>query len=252
MKPILFAAILLVSAPALAQQTFRDSGAFTAALNGRDPVVEGFENAPFGTLIPDGSEFGGLTWHFTALTEHQGGLVANTYWIIDTQGLFLERDGAEGPGAGDYFYPGESVTVLFPEPITAVGMFFNVGVFDTIDYIILDTDQGSAYSGGPVSEETIYPGLFFVGLVAEGPIQKAVFTIADFAPTGWNADNLMYLPSGDECYPDFDGDGELTLFDFLGYVNAFNAGANDAECDGDNGLTLFDFLCYVNAFNAGC
>jgi hypothetical protein len=54
------------------------------------------------------------------------------------------------------------------------------------------------------------------------------------------------------CYPDFTDDGSLDLFDFLAYVNAFNAGLDSAECDGDIGLTLFDFLCYVNAFNAGC
>jgi hypothetical protein len=54
------------------------------------------------------------------------------------------------------------------------------------------------------------------------------------------------------CYPDFTGDGSLDLFDFLGYVNAFNAGDDTAECDGGGGLDLFDFLCFVNQFNAGC
>lgn len=54
------------------------------------------------------------------------------------------------------------------------------------------------------------------------------------------------------CYPDFTGDGALDLFDFLGYVNAFNAQDPTADCDADGAFTLFDFLCFVNAFNEGC
>jgi hypothetical protein len=57
---------------------------------------------------------------------------------------------------------------------------------------------------------------------------------------------------GFECYPDLDDDGELSLFDFLAYVNLFNEGDEGADCDADGDLTLFDFLCYTNAFNAGC
>jgi hypothetical protein len=56
----------------------------------------------------------------------------------------------------------------------------------------------------------------------------------------------------DLCYPDFTGDGVLDLFDFLAYVNLFNAGDDAADCDGDRALDLFDFLCYTNTFNDGC
>jgi hypothetical protein len=56
------------------------------------------------------------------------------------------------------------------------------------------------------------------------------------------------------CYPDFTGDGALDLFDFLAFVNAFNAHDPAANCDNDcnQNLDLFDFLCYTNTFNAGC
>ncbi len=54
------------------------------------------------------------------------------------------------------------------------------------------------------------------------------------------------------CYADFDGDGELTIFDFLAYQNAFDGGETAADCDDDGRLTLFDFLCFQNAFDAGC
>ncbi|UYV12104.1 MAG: hypothetical protein NCW75_12470 [Phycisphaera sp.] len=54
------------------------------------------------------------------------------------------------------------------------------------------------------------------------------------------------------CYADFDGDGELTIFDFLGFQNAFVSGDASADCTGDGVLNIFDFLCFQNAFAAGC
>ncbi|MEO1008692.1 MAG: GC-type dockerin domain-anchored protein [Planctomycetota bacterium] len=56
----------------------------------------------------------------------------------------------------------------------------------------------------------------------------------------------------DPCPADLDGDGELTLFDFLAFQNLFDAGDPIADFDGDGSLTLFDFLAFQNAFAAGC
>ena len=54
------------------------------------------------------------------------------------------------------------------------------------------------------------------------------------------------------CRADLDGDGELTLFDFLSFQNLFDAGDLTADFDGDGNLTLFDFLEFQNEFDAGC
>ncbi|MEQ9094736.1 MAG: VCBS repeat-containing protein [Phycisphaerales bacterium] len=54
------------------------------------------------------------------------------------------------------------------------------------------------------------------------------------------------------CPADFDGDGELTIFDFLALQNAFDAMDPVADFDGDGELTIFDFLAFQNAFDAGC
>jgi hypothetical protein len=64
-------------------------------------------------------------------------------------------------------------------------------------------------------------------------------------------DNVV-IEQGEACQADIDGDGELTLFDFLGYQNLFDAGDPAADFDGDGELTLFDFLAFQNAFDAGC
>ena len=54
------------------------------------------------------------------------------------------------------------------------------------------------------------------------------------------------------CAADIDGDGELTLFDFLAFQTAFDAGDALADFDGDGSLTIFDFLAFQSAFDAGC
>ena len=54
------------------------------------------------------------------------------------------------------------------------------------------------------------------------------------------------------CRADIDGDGQLTLFDFLAFQNAFDSGDPLADWDGDGQLTLFDFLAYQNDFDRGC
>ncbi|MEQ9095560.1 MAG: 5'-nucleotidase C-terminal domain-containing protein [Phycisphaerales bacterium] len=70
--------------------------------------------------------------------------------------------------------------------------------------------------------------------------------------------SMTAYPEGGEdriiqsCYADFDLDGELTLFDFLAFQNAFDAGETAADCDRNGSLDLFDFLCFQNGFAAGC
>ncbi len=54
------------------------------------------------------------------------------------------------------------------------------------------------------------------------------------------------------CRADFDLDGALTIFDFLAFQNAFDAGDPIADFDADGDFTIFDFLTFQNEFDAGC
>ncbi len=54
------------------------------------------------------------------------------------------------------------------------------------------------------------------------------------------------------CLADLDADGSLTIFDFLAFMNLFDAGDAIADFDGDGELTIFDFLAFQTAFDAGC
>jgi parallel beta-helix repeat protein/predicted outer membrane repeat protein len=54
------------------------------------------------------------------------------------------------------------------------------------------------------------------------------------------------------CPADLDGDGALTIFDFLLAQGLFAIGDPAADFDGDGALTIFDFLAFQSAFEAGC
>ncbi len=54
------------------------------------------------------------------------------------------------------------------------------------------------------------------------------------------------------CAADCDGDGSLTIFDFLCFQNAYSAGESSADCDGDGSVTSDDFTCFQASFMAGC
>ena len=62
----------------------------------------------------------------------------------------------------------------------------------------------------------------------------------------------IIVEAGDTCRADLDGDGVLTLFDFLAFQNLFDSGDLLADFDGDGSLTIFDFLAFQNEFDVGC
>lgn len=61
-----------------------------------------------------------------------------------------------------------------------------------------------------------------------------------------------FLPLVTTCAADLDGDGALTIFDFLVFQGYFALGDARADFDADGQLTVFDFLAFQNAFDAGC
>ncbi|MCA9277761.1 MAG: hypothetical protein H6815_03135 [Phycisphaeraceae bacterium] len=54
------------------------------------------------------------------------------------------------------------------------------------------------------------------------------------------------------CYADCDGDGDLDIFDYICYGNAYAANDPYADCDGNGVLNVFDYICFGNAYAAGC
>jgi hypothetical protein len=54
------------------------------------------------------------------------------------------------------------------------------------------------------------------------------------------------------CPVDFDGNGVVNLQDFLGFLQAFAAGAPSADFDGSGLVNVQDFLGFLQAFAQGC
>jgi hypothetical protein len=96
-----------------------------------------------------------------------------------------------------------------------------------------------------------------VRVLVEGAPPAGPLSALDISTQGMDEvrffDPVTVLPDfAEPCYADLDGDGALTLFDFLAFQNLFATGSPTADCDEDGSLTLFDFLCFQNAFAVGC
>jgi len=93
----------------------------------------------------------------------------------------------------------------------------------------------------------------FLSVAVDGGVQT-MFAGGNFQFAGgyhsWRTARYARQPSS--CVADLNCDGELTLFDFLAFQNAFDAGNPIADFDGDGEFTIFDFLAFQNAFDAGC
>src|SRR5690606_28183658 len=91
------------------------------------------------------------------------------------------------------------------------------------------------------------------GDIRWSPDGSRIYFIRDKAFEGTHALYSIDLDGSTPCRADIDGDGALTIFDFLAFQNAFDAGdVSTADFDGDGSLTIFDFLAFQNEFDAGC
>ncbi len=172
---------------------------------------------------------------------------------IDDQ---LDRYDEAGNFLGQFFAPGQ-LNFLQQTNETSAGSVL-VGAFSSpsgiweisLDGGLLDVIAGTADSGARAGWELGNGSIMWTngdGVNISDPVSGATTNVLD-----GNGQFITLLGEVAGCYPDFDGDGQLTIFDFLAFQNAFDAGDLLADCDGDGSLTLFDFLCFQNAFDAGC
>ncbi len=115
-------------------------------------------------------------------------------------------------------------------------------------------DIGTRLLLRPVSpiEIDLDPGAYELRVMAEASDQTDGFEeVQDSLAAASYFFEAMLFEAG-ACVADLDGDGALTVFDFLEFQNLFDAGDPLADFDGDGALTLFDFLAFQNAFDAGC
>ncbi len=140
-------------------------------------------------------------------------------------------------GDGTQLYAGGSFILSGGTPINGFASFGDEG-WETV---------GDGVSGGSV------PGLAAVVEYDLPGVGNSLVVTGGFSFAGFDeARNIAIWACGGGCRADLDGDGSLTIFDFLMFQNLFDAGDLAADFDGDGSLTIFDFLTFQNEFDAGC
>ncbi len=118
----------------------------------------------------------------------------------------------------------------------------------------IDGTNGFVIVGSDTSRDRIGFSLEFVGdMNGDGLDDLAVGTY----PSPGYGEERAFVVFGRQlgstpCAADLDGDGALTIFDFLAFQNLFDIMDPLADFDSDGEFTIFDFLAFQNAFSAGC
>lgn len=98
--------------------------------------------------------------------------------------------------------------------------------------------------------QAAYPGTWTVEVIA-----REINEDANLSTPGIDAHFALVIQGGAvraTCLADFDGDGQLTIFDFIAYQEAFTRGDPRADFDRDGELTVFDYLLFQSRFISGC
>jgi len=152
--------------------TYLNSSAFQTATAGLGLTIEDFGAYSPGTLIPNGSALGGLTYTFNTQAG-LGGVITNDYNSISGNSLA----GKVVSGAlslSDYFYANEGFTVTFPHPVTAVGIFSNTNLPVAAT---LATAAGTASTTFTTYDSSTFG---FLGFSSPTPFTYATFTSSTF------------------------------------------------------------------------
>ncbi|UYV13290.1 MAG: hypothetical protein NCW75_03155 [Phycisphaera sp.] len=214
----------------------------------RNETFEGFPTGSFGTgetrrVLEDTADLG---------AGPDGRMVVDDYWgficVLECCELFPFA-GARSAGSSS-----EAGRYDFDEGIVRFGGYMGTNVFDA-DRPAPMAEFYDA-SGTLVGEDEIDLGgrcgrWAWNGWEFDRPVRHVILRGGVFNEAWIIMDNVR-VDLGEGCRADLDGDGVLTIFDFLAYQNLFDAGDLAADFDGDGELTIFDFLAFQNEFDAGC
>ena len=262
--------------------TWRDTGgAFLASMGyvGHTYAMEVFDGKLyvggfFATAPGDVAASNIACWDGTSWTDVGGGVDGEVWSLAVHDGELYVGGKFENTGAGPaaniarwdgaaWSALGDGVTLVDNGAVLSLhshdGSLFVGGAFAQAGGI--DSPNLARWNGtwsgveGPITGSPSLPWILpAVHTLSSGTLGGAGLLVGGFfdeVAAGVRAGSLAKLAC-DTCYADFDGDGSLTIFDFLGFQNAFDAGDTRADCDDDGSLTIFDFLCFQNLFDAGC
>ncbi|UYV13921.1 MAG: integrin alpha [Phycisphaera sp.] len=207
---------------------------------GRDTAVTG----PF-AAIEQLSDLDGLTGFRLDAggDDRYSGTSVSGAGDINGDGVDDVLVGAIPPGS-----PG-SCSIIFGRKTSDAGPFpeaISLTNLDGTNGFRFSRTDGSDYVGASVAAAGDVNGDGQEDIIVGGPQVSTVGSVLS------GTSYIVYGRDVAACPADLDGDGELTIFDFLAFQNLFDAMDPAADFDGDGDFTIFDFLAFQNAFDAGC
>ena len=166
--------------------SFTNSGAFNAAIAGSSVIVEQYATGTNGQTITNGGTFDRLTYNFTAgpLGTLTGGIITNQFNSFSG----LSAAGNQSTGQ-QFFFGGDQVTVLFPTPITAVGVFLNVnlgsGNYDLV------TPVGPVVTGSAAYDTRTF---VFDGITSTIPFSSITLLSENTSLGSYNVAEIEFAP----------------------------------------------------------
>ena len=95
-------------------------------------------------------------------------------------------------------------------------------------------------------------GAAIASALAAGPPPAPNTDAHALAPAGGPAIAATDDPAPPDCTADVNGDGKLSVLDFVAFYNLVAAGDPEADLNGDGVVDLLDMIAFQNAYEAGC
>jgi hypothetical protein len=108
---------------------------------------------------------------------------------------------------------------------------------------VYDLSWNSIQGGGGVSSGGVYEISGEIGLGAAGTVMAGPYALGS---------GFWPVPPGQSCAADLNGDGSLTVNDFLAFLQFFGTVDPRADFDHSGAVNLQDFLAYLQAYAVGC
>lgn len=207
----------------------------------------GFESFNINSVSPDGSIIGGTLFPFgfdPIDNPMRAGIWRSGEGITLLDSLAMPGEPAEE----------DVVSAVSQDGSLAVGRVgTHVGGFPMAAAVWFPDGSVRVLSEWLVDEHGLFEAGAWRGLLEATGISDDGRVIVGYGINGFGVKEAwrVTLPS-DECPIDLDGDGELTVFDFLAFGNLFDLADPRADIDGDGLFTIFDFLTFQTMFDAGC
>lgn len=174
------------------------------------------------TFVPYEWGPGGGTYILQVYNWHEAGQHADGPVLFSAPGVLPSQGGmAQTHEIGLLLPKGQKIVIMAR---------MNV---DDLDDVGVGFDLGLDFEGGAL-------------VATNGTVEQTwEFQEADLHDMAFSAEFVT-------CVADMNGDGVLSILDFVAFQSAFLDGSMDADCNGDGILNVLDFVCFQDEFVTGC